>query len=139
MFSCDFIFNCNCLILPPSRNRFVFDFHKIPKILRIFFISNIAAGWQDSGFLLASKTRLNEVSIGVSKTSAKVTPFQSIFRSIQHQESGVSPTFVIFEMVRFSTPPCPPPHLLFQVSFFLSFSVTGKSYSDKERNVVHKG
>jgi len=35
-----------------------------------------------TGFLLASKTQLNEVSIGVNKTSAKVTPFQSIFLSL---------------------------------------------------------
>ena len=37
---------------------------------------------------------------------------------------------VIFEMVRFSTP---------LASFFLSFSVTGKSFGDKERNDAHKG
>jgi len=37
---------------------------------------------------------------------------------------------VIFEIARFSTP---------LDSFFLSSSVTSKSFGDKERNVVYKG
>lgn len=92
----------------------------------------------NSILLVSSLKRLSETSIGVSKTSAKVTSprppprHQSIFHRIQHSGGGTSPTFVIFEMARAPFNPRP-------ASFSLSSSVTGKSFGDKERNVVHKG
>lgn len=77
------------------------------------------------------------MSIDVNKTSTKVTPSPlflfspinlSLYPAARHKR--FANICVIFEMARFSTP---------SASFFLSSSVTGKSFGDKERNVAYKG
>lgn len=88
----------------------------------------------DFTLLFFSLRLLSEMSIDVSKTSAKATPFPPPLINLSlyptTRQRRLANICVIFQMARFST---------LSVSFFLSSSVTGKSFGDKERNVAHKG
>jgi len=83
-------------------------------------------------FFFLAKTLKRNIDRCDRIRQAKVTylSLQSIFLYPATRHRRLSNICVIFEMARFSTP---------LDSFFLSSSVTSKSFGDKKRNVVYKG